>query len=191
MKGKCSESVGNAIDRAEERGLLDRVVHRYPLGYGIARARNYMAQWAVEAGVSHLLMVDSDMILPPNAIGDLIERDVDVCLGFYVRGESDDGRTNIVKFGADNSNCYYAHELAAMDGELVRVKYGGMGCSLVNVDVFGRFPRPWFVYHDHADGSGFSEDYDFCRKCGRAGIPVWVDTRVACGHIHDRVLEAS
>ena len=189
LKGACAESVGNAIDHAESDGLLDRVVHRYPKGYGIARARNFMAQWALDEGVDYLLMVDSDIILPSYAISSLIGRDVDVCLGWYVRGETET-ETNMVRFGSsDNSNCHKAFELAKSD-ELIQVRRGGMGCALIRTGVFRRFKRPWFVYHDFPDGSGLSEDYDFCKKCWQAGIPVHVDARVGCGHIHDRVLEA-
>jgi len=190
LRSACAESLGNAIEHAESLGMLEGVVHKYPRGYSIARARNFMAQWALEEGATHLLMVDSDMVLPEDAVSNLLERDVPVCLGFYVRGTSDT-ETNMVRKGAiDNSNCHSAQELASMAPELVRIKRGGLGCALVKTEVFGTFKRPWFVYHDHADGAGLSEDYDFCRKCEGAGIGVFVDTRVACGHIHERVLEA-
>lgn len=191
VKGACAESVGNAIDHAESAGLLDSVTHRYPRGYGIARARNYMAQWAIEAGCDHVLMVDSDIVLPRAAISDLLSDDLEVALGYYVRGSSEDGTTNVVKLESGGyANSYKAHELSSMR-EPVRVKAGGFGCAMVNVDVFRRFKRPWFVYHDFADGSGLSEDYDFCNKCRSSGVSVWVDPRVGCGHIHDRVLEVT
>lgn len=190
LRSACAESLGNSISHAESLGLLDRVVHRYPRGYSIARARNFMAQWALEEGVSHLLMVDSDIVVPEKAVASLLSRDVDVCLGFYVRSTSET-ETNMVRFGArSNGDCHTASELASMSPELVRVRRGGLGCALVKTSVFRVFKRPWFVYHDHADGSGLSEDYDFCRKCQGAGIGVYVDAEVACGHIHDRVLEA-
>ena len=192
LKAKTAESIGNAIEYAETHcdGIVG-IVHRHVGGYSAARARNFMAQAAIDGGCTHILMVDSDMVLPEHAIADLIERDVDVCLGWYVRGESDDGRTNMVRHGAtDNGNCHMASELAALSPALIQVRNGGMGCAMIRTDVFGKIRRPWFVYHDHPDGSGLSEDYDFCGKCRQVGIPVHVDTRVACGHIHDRVLEA-
>jgi len=185
---KCSESIGNAIEYAESEGLLDRVVHKYALGYQIDRARNFMAQWALEKEVDYLWMVDSDIIVPEKGLASLLSRDTEICLGWYIRGNSDCYQTNMVKPGTDNSDCYNGKAIAGGDG-LLPVKYGGMGCSLISTEVFRRFPRPWFEYHDHADGSGFSEDYDFCRKCAQRGMRVWLDARVACGHIHDRVLE--
>ena len=192
VKGKTAESLGNAIEYADSKcfGSLDQIIHRYPRGYSIARARNFMARWALEANCSHLLMVDSDMVLPENAIADLMSNETDVCLGYYVRGTSDDGRTNVAKLGSSNDDCYMASELAALSPSIVPVKSGGFGCALIRTSVFRRIPQPWFVYRDYVGGSGLSEDYDFCKKCHEAGISVYVDTRVACGHIHDRILEA-
>lgn len=189
IRSLCAESLGNAIEHADSLGLLEMVVHRYQMGYDIARARNLMAQWALEEGVDKLLMVDSDMVLPKDALSRLLDNDVDVCLGWYVHGTSD-AETNMVKWGGRGyGDCFTASELAGMSGR-VRVRAGGLGCALVDTGVFGRFQRPWFEYRDFKDGSALSEDYDFCRKCDAAGVPVWVDASVACGHIHERVLEA-
>lgn len=194
IKSKTAESIGNAIGYWDDHEFCIEVVHRYPGGYDVARARNFMARWAIEEKADYLLMVDSDMVLPEDAIYNLIHDDVDVALGFAVRGTSDDGRTAIVRYGAvDNSNTFTVEDfrmLRQMGTDLVEVKYGGMGCALVETSVFGRIKKPWFYYQDNPDGSGFSEDYWFCRQCTGAGIKVHVDTRVGCGHIKDRTLEA-
>lgn len=193
IKAKTSESLGNAIEYADALGLLDRVVHRYPGGYSVARARNFMAQWAVDENVDYLLMVDSDMVVPEDGIANLISHDVEVCLGWAVRGTSDDGLTSVVRRGGGYGNCFYAKEIAelARNGtELFEVRACGMAFALINTDVFRRFKRPWFVYEDRADGSALGEDFQFCQQCATNNVRVWVDARVGCGHIHDRILEA-
>ena len=190
LKARCAESVGNAIEHADAMGMLDRVVHRYPGGYSVARARNFMAQWALDEGVDYLLMVDSDMVLPADAISNLLSHDVEVCTGWAVRGSSDDGTTSVIRHGGQGfHDSYMAPEIAAKDG-LFDVKGNGMACALLRTDVFRRFGRPWFKYVDNPDGSGLGEDYYFCRQCAQSRVKVWVDPRVGCGHIHDRVLEA-
>ena len=40
---------------------------------------------AIEGGFSHLMMIDSDMIFPPNGINVLISRNVDIAYGTYNR----------------------------------------------------------------------------------------------------------
>ena len=189
IKSLTAESIGNALEH-EGCSILDRVVHRYVGGYDVARARNFMAQWALDEGVDYLLMVDSDMVLPKDAIANLLSHDVEICTGWAVKGSSDDGLTSVVKFGPNSFNdCYYAREVAEL-GELAQVKGNGMACALISTDVFRRFKRPWFKFVDNANGSGLGEDYWFCMQCANIGVKVHVDTRVGCGHIHDRVLEA-
>ena len=130
---KSAESIGNAIEYAKSEGLLDRVVHKYALGYQVARARNFMAQWALDAGVDYLWMVDSDIIVPEKGLAGLISHDLEVCLGWYIRGNSDCYQTNMVKPGSDNSNCYNGQMLVIEPSvgkeALLPVKYGGMGCA--------------------------------------------------------------
>lgn len=194
VKSRTAESVGNAIDHAEDAGLLDRVVHRYPGGYDVARARNFMARWALEEKVDYLLMVDSDMVLPRDAISCLMRDDVDVALGFAVRGTSDAGDTAIVKsWSHDNSDTFSTDDFRKLreDGtDVVEVRRGGMACALVKTRVFGRVKKPWFYYQENGDGSALSEDFWFCRQCQNAGVKVFVDARVGCGHIKERTLEA-
>ena len=195
IKSKTAESLGNAVEYLHERRFFnDEVVYRYPRGYDVARARNFMVRWAIEEKADYVFMVDSDMVLPSDSLLNLIEDDVDVALGYAVRGTSDDGRTAIVKYGAaDNSNTYTTGDFKALRDSgtnLVQVKYGGMACALIEMSVFGRIRKPWFYYQDNPDGSALSEDYWFCRQCSNARVKVHVDTRVGCGHIKERVLEA-
>jgi glycosyltransferase involved in cell wall biosynthesis len=193
LKSKCAESIGNAIENANAEGVLDEAVHVYVGGYDVARARNFMAQYALEKAVDYLFMVDSDIVLPVDALTSLLENKVDVCLGYYARG-TDDSMTNIVKAGStDYRNCYSIAEMVALKDAgvgLIKAKGGGMGCALIRTDVFKRSVRPWFKYLDYANGDGLSEDYYFCNTCNGAGFGVYVDARVACGHIHDKVMEA-
>ena len=188
IKSKCSEALGNAVENAKAAGL-DRVVHRYVGGYDVARARNMMARAAVEEKVDYLWMVDSDVVVPPDALSTLISDGVDLAMGWYVRGSSDDGTTCAIRAGSMGfMDSLKADELAGAG--LVPVKGNGMGCALVRTSVFGRVARPWFKFVENPDGSALSEDYWFCQHCAQAGVQPHVDGRVGCGHIHERILEA-
>lgn len=188
IKSATAEAIGNLDSAGHE------LVHRYIGGYDVARARNQMAQAAVDGGFDYLLMVDSDMLPPPDGFANLMEHDLSVCCGWAVRGASDDGTTSVIKFGGQGYHSgYKAHELARMAEEgsgPIRVKGNGMAFALVSTEVFGRIRKPWFKFVEHADGSALGEDFYFCKMCSEVGLDIWVDPRVGCGHIHDRVLEA-
>lgn len=189
VRAECFASLAN-MDWGEAE-----VVYDYMPGWeGVSQARNDIARKALEDGYTHVLMVDSDMVLPENALANLLSHDVDVCMGYYVRGRSDDGLTCAIRKGAHNfDDSHHVGELVDLGkkGEyLVEVKGNGMGCALINVDVFRKLEEPWFAFRRNRNGSTLSEDYFFCEKCALNKVKLHVDTRVGCGHIHDRLLEA-
>ena len=194
MKLPTWSSLGNAMWYACNHVELSRVVHRDFGGYDVARVRNQMAQAALDEDVDYILMVDSDMVIPRDGIANLMYHDVELCMGWAVKGSSDDGTTSVVRYGATNGykdflKASEINELASKGTHLLEVKGCGTCCALINTDVFRRFGRPWFKYEDRPDGTAMGEDYWFCQRCHDLRVKVHIDTRVGCGHIHDRVLE--
>ena len=170
----------------------DDVDFKFVNGYGIELARNKIAELSIKEGYDYVLMVDSDVIVPYNALVNLRSDDVNVAFGWAVRGESNEKLTSAVKLGTQGyKKSYYANEIAKCENTLLEVKGCGFYCTLIRTDVFNRITKPWFKYHRNPDGSYLSEDYWFCQKCSEQKIKLYVDTRVGCGHIHERILEAT
>ena len=169
---------------------------RFVRGYDCATARNRIADMAIEGGYSHVLMVDSDMTLPRDALARLMAHGVDVASGWYLRRSVDTMQTNAYRlldpngrpyYGFPDKSAYSADEMRAMDGP-VKVHGTGMGCCLIRTDVFKRLPYPWFDWVNYADRHGMlSEDLYFCLSLAKAGIPLHVDPMVACGHMFRRI----
>lgn len=154
----------------------------YIKGYDCARARNLIAQECVQYGFDAVLMIDSDTVVPPDAIRYLAEGDCPIVLGTYPRrgetagsevflpGQKDFTEANRVKF-------------ADMPHARFPAKGGGFGCAFVRREAFQRIPRPWFRYVEYDDGSLLSEDNYFCCQATAAGLSIEADGRVRCGHI--------
>lgn len=159
-------------------------------GYTVAHARNKIAERGFELGVDLVLMVDSDIVLPGDALQLLADDDVDVVSGAYMHRnpESKDAvNTNLVKLGQFN---YYEqvsrdeiHEFEEAGVQLLEVKGGGLGCCLINMAVFEIISHPWFAWRSYANGRMLSEDLHFCEKLKEADIPFHADPRVQCGHV--------
>lgn len=151
--------------------------------------RNVLAKKAVEGGYSHLMMIDSDVVVPKGALGALLAVGGPVVLGYYYHRFSD-GRvpekTNLCPTdGEGYMTQYTSEELHAMqdDGEsAILIRGGGVGCALIETSVFEKLEKPWFKWVRYKSGRQLSEDLFFCEKCRDANIPIYAALDVACGH---------
>ena len=89
-------------------------------GYDVATARNNIAQCALDYGADYVLMVDNDVVLPKDALKNLLEDPQDVCTGYYAHRGNDNlyhGRTCACKLldedgreaapGEEGEICFY------------------------------------------------------------------------------------
>ena len=176
------------------------VSFEYVRGYDCATARNRIAQMALDKKTDYVLMVDNDVVLPKDALVNLLETPVDVCLGYYAHRDSDNryrGRSCVCKLYDENGNKHFnypleseytADELKELkdNGQFrVQIHGGGMGCAFIKTDVFNRIKYPWYDWVNYANEHRgmLSEDLYFCEGCRKRSIPIYADTRVNCGHI--------
>ena len=176
------------------------VSFEYVRGYDCATARNRIAQMALDKKTDYVLMVDNDVVLPKDALINLLETPVDVCLGYYAHRDSDNryrGRSCVCKLYDENGNKHFnypleseytAEELKELkdNGQFrVQIHGGGMGCAFIKTDVFNRIKYPWYDWVNYANEHRgmLSEDLYFCEGCRKRSIPIYADTRVNCGHI--------
>ena len=183
-------------DTFESIYALDRGGHdlrfAFVRGYDVASARNRIARKALDSGVDYVLMVDSDVVLPQDALVNLLEGGKDVVLGYYAHRGKDNrysGRVCVCKTGYDHypeESEYTASELRSLSEQGVtklEIHGGGMGCALIRTDVFRRMRPPWFYWANNKNGSTLSEDLYFCEQLHKDATPIWTDCRVACGHM--------
>ena len=171
-------------------------------GYDCATARNKIAQIALDRNFDSVLMVDNDVVLPKDALINLTDDPKEVCVGFYAHRGADNlfhGNTNICRLFDKNGALYFNYPLESeyTADEMrrmreagmykIQVHGGGMGCALIKTDVFRQLKYPWYDWVHYKNGRMLGEDLYFCELCKKARIPVFTDTRVACGHIFRHV----
>ena len=176
------------------------VLFEYVRGYDVATARNRIAERALKLETDYVLMVDNDVVLPKDAIQSLLEDPKEVCVGYYAHRGTDNlyhGRTCICKLKDENGKEYYhypleseytAEELHGMKEAGItkfEVHGGGMGCALIQTDVFRKTSYPWYDWVNYGDANRgmLSEDLYFCALSRTSGIKVFADVRVGCGHM--------
>ena len=180
------------------------IIFEFVRGYDCATARNRIAQMALDLKTDYVLMVDNDVVLPKDALKNLLEDSKDVCLGYYAHRDSDNiyrGQTCVCKlfdekgikyFNYPLESEYTAKELFEMrnnDKTKVQIHGGGMGCAFIKTDMFERIKYPWYDWVNYkGDNRGMlSEDLYFCEECRKKNIPIFTDTRVNCGHMFRHV----
>ena len=188
-----------------EKPSEHQFIFEFVRGHDCATARNNIVMRAQEIGADYLMMVDSDTTPPGRAFVNLYEHGVDVVMGYYMHRDLDTNaitsKTNACKLADASGKRYFGYpgesqltgdELREKrkNGEyLLQIHGGGMGCILINMRVFDEVQYPWFDWANYPnDERGtLSEDLYFCENLHNEGIPIYVDTRVACGHLMRRV----
>lgn len=138
---------------------------------------------AVEAAsADYLLLVDSDMIFPPNALVRLMTHNVPMVAANY---RTRHGRGRSAAFTE-------ANELVEPKASgLESVAAVGLGFCLLKPPILANVPKPWFVTEIGDEGELVNgEDVHFCNQVRSAGIPIYIDHALSreVGHIAERVL---
>jgi GT2 family glycosyltransferase len=156
----------------------------------VQEARNIINDTFLDKStVPYLLMLDSDVLPPPDLIERLMADDKPVVGGWYRKKEKFavkelDGSVKIYqrpvvydfsRYDAEKGHYFYGQRLEPGKG-LERVDAMGAGCWLVKREVIEKIGRSPFSLNE----SG--EDMCFCRAVYKAGYEVWVDWDIPCGH---------
>ena len=140
-------------------------------GYSVDTSRNVLVKEAKSMGADYILWVDSDMILPKDALVRLLSHGKDIVTGAYAF--KDINSQDLIAFSADNKRMNYAD----ING-LTEVGGIGFGCCLTKTEIFDKIDFPYFVF-----GEDYGEDIYFCKKAREKGLKIYLDPDVKCGHI--------
>ncbi len=170
-------SIAALVRRATERGLLSGLFFSDGLFYDLARNALVREVLGSPAHFTHLLWVDSDMVVPADAAERLLASDKQVVGALYHTKRVD---LHPAAFDLDPVRVYEG----PFDG-LVRTDGFGLGCALVRREVFEEMASRFDDERWHVLSYGSGEDMHFFRRCKEMGVEVWLDGSVRCGHVRD------
>jgi hypothetical protein len=139
----------------------------------VQKGRYIGVNQALDAGCSHVMFIDSDMVMPSNTIVTLFQHNKDI-VGCYYPKRMQGGvivgteyRFN-KPFNRSHSGLQKAYTL-------------GCGMLMIKTEVFKNTPEPWF-HVEFCDGEFTSEDEYFCIN---SSANVWCDCDLSkhIGHI--------
>ena len=150
-------------------------------GDQIDQIRNKIAEWA--ANYDYLLSVDSDIVIPKDALVKMLAADKDIVSGLYIQRIPDTHTLEVYMVDSTGGLSNIPYELLKPYNGLAEIAGCGFGCCLVKGEVFRTMEYPHFYYQsalDHKDT--ISEDIYFCKKARDLNFKVWVDTTIVCDH---------
>lgn len=150
-------------------------------GYDCAKARNVIAHGVLEGGYDYVLMIDSDVIVPPDTLKLFLENPAPICFGVYPHKNTTKHQVELFKLGTENYSERYSYE--ELTKPRMKIKGAGFGCAFIHADVFKKLPYPHFQYISYETGHFLSEDLYFCSVARQEGYELWADTRIRCQHL--------
>lgn len=159
---------------------------QYFYGYNIAQVRNLMADTAIRRKFEYMLWIDSDIIVPKDALMKLVGHEKECVAGVYIQRRPDIEVPEVyIREGEGVRN---ASLMEIGQNGLVEVAACGFGCMLTKTEVLKKIGYPQFEYKNSLDHTyTISEDVDFCRKAANNGASIFVDTSVKCGHVGQKI----
>jgi hypothetical protein len=141
-----------------------RLVLANPKSCYVWQSRNVCVAVAQQHGADFLFFVDSDIVLPSDALDRLLAHDKDIVGATYIKrapphsilGSRLDGRLETPREG------------------LVAMAEMPTGCLLIRTKVFERLKRPYFR-HEVLGDTMIGEDILFCRTVGARGVEIFCD----------------
>lgn len=172
----------DAVRLRDENDSTKLFNHR---GTNAVTARNRCVHEMLKGEYTHLFFMDSDMVFPDGTLQKLLDHDVDVAGGFYVRKRA--GFLPNAFLLGERPNGKFVTEWVT---EYKEVESLGTGCVLIKREVFEKIPCPWFEYlwSGDPDGRMRTEDLVFFDKAKDLGYKVYCDGTIRCGHVNNMII---
>lgn len=143
----------------------------------LPEARNTLHRFFVEESqCEHLVMLDSDVLPPPDFLDRLLAHNKPLVGGWY-RKKDEFGTPCVYDYEKQEADGVYWWKPRLTPGEgLEQVDGAGAGCWLMRRDVAEALgPKPY-------DMSQGGEDLALCKRVTDLGFPIFIDWSVACAH---------
>lgn len=164
----------NALEKPT--GTIVTFVH----GQSPAKNRNIIVEQAILNDCTHILLLDDDVVVKPDALMKLLRNDVDAVSGVYLM-RNYPHQPIIFDYADQEGRCRHHYPEDNKNG-LVEIVASGLGILLLKVDALKRMEQPWFrlgeIEKDH-----WCDDIGFFKRARDLGIKSYCDLSVLVGHM--------
>lgn len=148
-------------------------------GTYIGKARNeiHSRYYKKSATLPYLMMLDSDIVFPPQLLERLMVHKVPIVGGWYKDKKSETHHPAVYDFIEEKDGVDYWKHRDVPGSGLERVQGMGAGCWLMTREVAVALGENPYELH------GGGEDMKLCKKLMDLGIPLYVDWSLNLAHV--------
>jgi len=156
------------------------------LGGYVAPNRNRLVQNAIDAGATHLMFIDADMIFPADGIWKLIQHKKDIVGANYnvrMSPTSEDFSGPTISLWDPKKKMNFTPRSKDLSKELFQVYTLATGFMLIDLNIFKKLKKPYFIEWSTENNEHMTEDVYFCKEANKVGIELFCDPTIEMGHI--------
>jgi glycosyltransferase involved in cell wall biosynthesis len=151
-----------------------------PHGQSPARNRNIAIELALTNEFTHIMFIDDDVVFKPDLVKRLLRHNLDVIGGLYLMRSYPHAP---IAFDYADERGYCRHRvMKESDNGVVQVESTGLGCVLVNMEVFKKLERP-FVTMGEIEKDHWCDDTSLWKRVKEQGFKIHIDTTIHVGHM--------
>ena len=166
--------VGAAM-RAAELGRREGATFSWRVGEPFGPLRDMFVRSLLASAATHALMLEGDVIPPPDVVDRLLQVNAPVVTAAYPQWADERLSANVQAL-ADSSWS------VTIPARVFPVRRCLLGCVLIRRDVFTTVPSPWFL-STMTETRFVTDDEWFCGAVRRARLPIVCDGSVSCATI--------
>src|SRR3990167_10580536 len=155
-----------------------RIYLTYPAGKPITNNRNTIVQKFLASECDYLMMIDSDIIPPPNILN-LADFNVDIITPLMFVKQK--GVLIPLFLKRNKDGMYDAADYLGRTG-LQEVDATGTGCIIIKREVLEKVKHPFENVYDEDGIKTLGNDFYFCQKARKLGYKVWVHLDYVASH---------
>jgi len=178
-------------DETKEERNMDRLIS----------SRNKIIEYAIEKDYDYLLMMDSDVIVPPNILKKLLNNEKDICSGLYFNYTKVKKEFKFLpvcyrkleekyypvyeKFFPKANMKMFSRQMSlteAKSGELFEVSVPSAGCLFLSRKALNSGARYGMIKRFEKEFKETTDDIKFFRELRDSGFKLYCDTSIICNH---------
>jgi hypothetical protein len=149
---------------------------------------NFTINKAIDNEYDYVFFVSDDILIPKNALVDLIKYKIDVIAGFYYHKKyplESYGLilNNYVATKIEDSDFKVGFLSSIFNGCMISILNLPMGCVLIKTDVFKQIKKIWYSDYIKNNNKIFIDIYDMCKKIKELNYNIMVYPEIQCIHV--------